>query len=179
MKQREIDIDGLVQSSQWGDQDAFTELYDHFMPLVFRYIRARVSTEQLAEDITSDVFLKLVNNLQKYKKKKAMPFGAWLFRIAKNTLIDHYRRHHDADEIAEDVADESINADTTADTKQHVERDRLIVAIAKLPKMQADAVSLKYFSERTNAEIAIILEKSETAVRILQSRGLKKLKTLL
>jgi len=170
-------INTLVSAAQSGDEQAFGELYDYFLPLVFRFVRLRCNDEALAEDITSDIFFKMLRALPRFKVQKNVSFPAWLFRIAKNTLIDSYRRACPTNELNDETPD--LRQATERETELHLHKARLVAAIDNLPAMQGQAIILKYFSELKNSEIAAVLDKSETAVRILQSRGLKKLQTLL
>lgn len=172
-------IDVLVQKAQNGNKEAFGKIYDIFLDSVYKYIFFRVNTQEIAEDITSDVFFKVLRNLKKYTKKTNLPFSAWLFRIAKNSIIDFYRQKSETLEINEEIADESSRGETKRATERDIDKKRILQAMKKLPEMQAQAIALKYFSERSNAEIAAILEKSETAVRILLSRGLRKMGDML
>ncbi len=176
MDKSEAEIDALVIRAQNGDKESFGVLYDTYVNQVYRFIFFRVTSEAVAEDITSEVFFKTMKHLGKYQKKDSMPFSAWLFRIAKNVLVDHYRKNVPLDEIPETVVDESSTADATEKTSTSVDRRRIMSALKNLPEMQAQAIILKYFSEQKNSEIATVLGKSETAIRILQSRGLKKLR---
>lgn len=179
MSLQEAEIDTLVIRAQQGDSAAFGQLYDHFIVMVYRYLYFRVSSEPIAEDLTAEVFFKALKHIKKYQKHDNMPFSAWLFRIAKNQLVDHYRKHVPLEEISETQEDESALADTRVMTVGNMDRKRILSAIKELPEMQAQAIVLKYFSDRKNSEIAAVLGKSETAVRILQSRGLRRLKDLL
>lgn len=179
MEKTQEEIDVLVQKAQNGKREAFASLYDLFVTPVYKYIFFRVSSSDIAEDLTSEVFFRVLRGLKGYKKQKNMPFSAWVFRIAKNILIDYYRKSVPTEEIPENIIDESREADSTQKTETDIERERIEKALKLLPDMQSQALALKYFSDRKNTEIAAILEKSETAVRILQSRGLKKLKSLL
>jgi len=179
MKQSEQQIDILVLEAQNGCKDSFGYIYDQFLEPIYRYIFLRVSSVGIAEDLTGEVFFKALKSLKKYKKRKNLPFSAWLFRIAKNILVDHYRKHLVTDEIPETIVDESNMADSKKKTNLGIEKKRILTAIQELPEMQAQAITLKYFSDLKNSEISQILEKSETAIRILQSRGLKKLRNLL
>lgn len=179
MNTNEEKIDILVLEAQNGCNESFGELYDQFLEPIYRYIYLRVSSVEIAEDLAGEVFFKALRSLKKYKKRKNLPFSAWLFRIAKNILIDHYRKHMVVDEIPETIPDESDSADSKKETSLGIEKKRMLKAIQELPEMQSQAIVLKYFSDLSNPEIAQILEKSETAVRILQSRGLKKLRELL
>jgi RNA polymerase sigma-70 factor (ECF subfamily) len=172
-------IDVLVKKAQNGNKEAFGKIYDIFLDGIYKYIFFRVSNQEVAEDITSDVFFKALRNLKKYKKKGDMPFAAWLFRIAKNNVIDFYRKNNETVEINEEVIDESVRAETERETERHIDKKRILRAMKELPEMQSHAIALKYFAERSNTEIAAILEKSETAVRILLSRGLKKMGDIL
>jgi RNA polymerase sigma-70 factor (ECF subfamily) len=179
MERSEEEIDILVEQAQNGISQSFGELYDIYLEPVYRYIFFRVSSQSVAEDITGEIFFKALNNLKKYKKRQNMPFAAWLFRIAKNMLVDHYRKQIHVEELSEEQTDEAVHADSTKQATGSLDKNRIVHALKELPEMQAQAIVLKYFSDRSNAEIAAVLEKSETAVRILQSRGLKKLKDLL
>ncbi|QQS59165.1 sigma-70 family RNA polymerase sigma factor [Candidatus Peregrinibacteria bacterium] len=174
-----LDIDHWVIKARDGDREAFGKLYDHFLDPIYRYIVFRVSSRETAEDITADVFLKTLRNLNSYQKREGMPFSAWLFRIAKNALIDYYRKNIPSEEIPEDFSDESSHSHADRETSLNIEKRRLLFGLRQLPDMQSQAIALKYFSERSNEEIGAILGKSETAVRILQSRGLKKLREYL
>ena len=176
MDRSEAEIDALVKQAQAGDKAAFGELYDCFLNSIYRYIFFRVSSQAVAEDLTSEVFFKTVKHLDKYQKQDSMPFSAWLFRIAKNVLVDHYRKDVPFEEIPEAYEDDSEIADTREQTETSVDRNRIMSALQSLPEMQAQAIILKYFSDQKNSEIAATLGKSETAIRILQSRGLKKLR---
>ncbi len=176
MQVDEAKIDALVVRAQDGDKEAFGELYDYFLNVIYRFIFFRVSSEAIAEDLTSDVFFKTIKNLDKYQKKDNMPFSAWLFRIAKNILVDHYRKEVPLEEIPETYVDESDIANTPEKTVTNIDHGRIMTALKSLPEMQAQAIILKYFSDQKNSEIATVLDKSETAIRILQSRGLKKLR---
>jgi RNA polymerase sigma-70 factor (ECF subfamily) len=179
MEYSEEYIDTLVKESQNGSKESFGVLYDCFLDPIYRYIFFRVSSVQIAEDLTGDVFFKVLKSLKTYKKRKNMPFSAWIFRIAKNILIDHYRKNVHTEEIPETIVDESGISDSRNETVLDFEKKRIFLAMKKLPEMQAQAIVLKYFSEMSNTEISKILEKSLTAVRILQSRGLKRLHELL
>jgi len=170
-------IDALVKKAQSGNREAFGKLYDVFLHPIYKYVSFRIPQQEMAEDITSDIFFKVLKKLHTYGKKTNMPFSAWLFRIAKNTIIDFYRKQKPLEEIPEDFFD--VNMHTEREVEHTFLKKRILKAMKRLPETQSHAIALKYFSERTNREIADILGKSETAVRILLSRGLKKLADIL
>jgi len=172
-------IDELVKKAKQGDQNSFCDIYELFLVPVFRYILFRVSSEKDAEDLTEEIFFKILQKIDKYQKRENLPFSTWVFRIAKNSLIDFYRQQKKWEEISEDIVDDSENANFRKKISSAFDRIYLNKALKSLPENQAQSIILKFFSDRNNSEIAQILGKSEVAVRILQSRGLKKLKTIL
>lgn len=175
----EQEIDELVHKAQEGGKESFGRLYDLFLDPIYRFFYFRLSSEREAEDLTSDTFFRALKSINVYKKQKSMPFSAWLFRIAKNILIDHYRKKTPTEELLESYMDESLSADSKKEGDNSINRQRILVALKELPEMQSQSIILRYFSDRKNSEIASILDKSETAVRILQSRGIKRLKEIL
>ncbi len=177
MEKTEAEIDALVLEAQNGEKEAIGDLYDYFLESIYRFLYFRVSHEAEAEDLTEEVFFKMLKNLKKYEKRSDMPFSAWLFRIAKNALVDYYRKKITPEELSEEIRDERIKIES--ETEEKIDRKRLLSAIKKLPKAQGESLILRFFSDRSNAEIAAVLGKSETAVRILQSRGLRKLKDII
>ena len=167
-------IDGIVAKMQEGDTAAFGELYDLYLDDIYRFIFYKVTHKELAEDLTEDTFLKVWQNIQSYKKTK-YPFSSWLYRIAHNTVIDHLRKEKvDIAELIIEVHDERMDA--TEFAKEHFNQQLLQRAMVGLPEMQREAIILKYVNDLSNAEIADVLEKSETAVRTLLSRAIAKLK---
>lgn len=172
-------IDGLVEKAKGGSADAFGELFDLFLTPIYRFVYFRVDTVEDAEDLTEDVFLKAWENLESFQKRKNIPFSAWLFQIAKNRVTDYYRQKRDIIEIPDDEPDKNAESEIIRYAEKDFQRDKLLSALQEIPALQADAVSLKYFSDLSNQEIATVLKKSEGAVRILLSRGLKKLREVM
>lgn len=172
------DIKSLVQRAQENDADAFGEIFDLFLTPIYRFVFFRVGTKEDAEDITEEVFLKAWKNLKSFQQRRETPFSAWLFQIAKNTLTDFYRQKKDVAELSEEETDERYHQEIIQNADRDFERKRLLVALKEIPELQADAVSLKFFSDLSNAEIASVLKKSEGAVRILLSRGIKRLREI-
>ncbi len=181
MIQEEEDIiDGFVLKAQNGDIESFSILYDKLLDAVYKFCFFRLPTKELAEDITSDVFLTVWDKLDTYTKSSGIQFKSWVFRIAQNKIIDFFRKNKDTLELKEDILVE----DTISKEEFHkVENDflkiRLQRALNAIADTQSQALILKYFSQLENSEIAEIMGKSETAVRILQSRGLKNLRKYL
>lgn len=180
MKESDEFIDGLVIKSQNGDADAFALLYEEMILPIYRFCIFRLPSQEIAEDITSETFLTVWKNISSYKKAQNIPFSAWVFRIAQNKITDFFRKNHDTLELQEELYVVDQNAERSRKEVEHFFlRKELQKALKNIPETQAESLILRYFSDLDNKEIANIMGKSETAVRILQSRGLKALKVLL
>ncbi len=170
----------LVELAQGGDAEAFGKLYDVLVAPIYRYIYYRVGRTD-AEDLTEQVFLKSWEKLGQYHTKDGNPFSAWVFRIAHNLVVDHYRlkSKNETLELPEDFVSES-HADNPANlAEQKFNQSELKAAIRRLPESYQQVIVLKFINEFENTEIAKIIKKSEGAVRILQFRALARLKTIL
>ena len=168
----------LVRLAQEGDTESFGEIYDQFFDAIYRYSAFRLPRE-IAEDVTADIFVKAWEKLYTYKAHKGVPFGAWLFRIARHTVIDSYRTTRGFEEVSEALPDQ----DTFNRTEERVERnDTLRIvrgAMDQLPQRYREVLLLTYMSELPYSEVARVLRMSEGSVRILKMRALRKLETYL
>ena len=171
------DIDKLVIMAQGGDTEAFARIYDELVKPIYRYIFYRAE-ESIAEDLTEETFLKVWQNLKKYKKGKH-PFSSWVFRIAHNLVVDNYRKDKGTQEIDETMADPEENADPSKQINVKLTQVRLRKVIRRLPDNYQEVITLKYINELDNKEIAETTGKSEAAVRIIQFRALSKLRSML
>ncbi len=176
-KEERTDISALVTQAQKGNTEAFGLIYDGLVKPVYRYIYYRVDPN-IAEDLTEETFLKAWQNIKKYKKGET-PFSAWVFKIAHNLVCDYYRKNHTVSEIDENIADpqDRLNPERTISVK--FDQIRLRKAINKLPEAFQQVVVLKYINELENDDIAKTIGKSEGAVRTIQFRALKQLRSLL
>ncbi|MFA7682522.1 MAG: sigma-70 family RNA polymerase sigma factor [Candidatus Peribacteraceae bacterium] len=168
----------LVSLSQQGNTEAFGKIYDHFFPSVYRYTAVRVP-EQVTEDLVAEIFVKAWEKISTYKERKDIPFGAWLFRIARNTVVDTYRSHRSWDEIPENLSDPDELNRADSRTRRSYVLTGVRKAMQELPPRYREVLSLCYLAERNNSEVAAILKISEGSLRILKFRALKKLKELL
>ena len=152
----------------------FALLYDRHVTSVYRYLLARMGNIQDAEDLTSQTFLEALENLGRYRGTG--DFRAWLFRIARNKSIDHYRKHRRDVSLMEDaefVDDNTITPDAAAD--QAMEFASVVRQLRNLSPDRAEVLSLRLFAELEIKEIAVTLNKPETAVRMLLHRGIRDL----
>ncbi len=164
-----------------SDPRAFGELYDHYFPKVFRYISWRVGSKRDAEDLVSDVFMKALDKLTSFAPRKNATFSSWLFRIAHNTVVDYYRTHSrmkyvHIDDVPE-IEDDTLLPDTLAERKEVFQRMRALIDI--LPDRQKEILTMRFFGEMRNKEIAQILGISEKSVASALTRSLAKLRKVI
>lgn len=174
----EAELQRLVRKAQEGDTQAFSALYDHFFPQVYRYAAFRFDKE-MAEDLVANIFLKVWQKLHTYSERKGVPFAAWLFRIARYEVIDVYRSHKETEEVPEELhdPDEMNRADTNAKREDILRMVR--TAMDQLPRRYRDILQLSYMADLPHSEIARTLNMREGAVRVLKFRALEKLESLL
>jgi RNA polymerase sigma-70 factor (ECF subfamily) len=178
LKSLEPEINVLVQKAQSGDTEAFAGLYDIFIQPIYRYIFFKVAREE-ALDLTESVFLKVWENLNSYSKIKGA-FSSWVFKIAHNLVIDHYRvqrEHVDLDDVV--LPDESKDVDPRFLTENRLNQELLRQAISKLKQKYQDVLLLRYVNGLELREISRIMRRSEGNLRILKFRALQSLKKVL
>lgn len=172
------DESGLIQRAKEGDPAAFAELYDCYQPAVYRYVLFQVGDVATAEDLTAEVFVRLVEKIHRYSYR-GRPLLAWLYTIARNLIID-YRRHTGRYPLF--PLNERLVAGTS-DPEQATERtltqERLAACIARLTDAQRRVILLKFFEGMDNQTVAHILGRSVGAVKSLQHRGLAELRRIL
>ena len=171
---KDSEIDALVVAAQEGDKEAFAEIYDAYFDKIYRYVFFRVKPEEV-DDIVETIFIKSWVNLEKYEKRD-VSFGAWLFRIAHNAVIDHRRAHRQILPIDPRLEDESARSAPKRQTEQALAAKEVRDAIAQLKEPYRQVVTLKFLLGLSNSEIAEILGQREGNVRVLQFRALKDLK---
>jgi RNA polymerase sigma-70 factor (ECF subfamily) len=167
-------INNLVEKIQNGDKESFSLLYKELFNPIYKFCFFKLPNKETTEDITSEVILNIFSNIDSYSKQKGIKFISWVFRIAQNKIIDFFRVNKENLELKEEIICKKSNIDK--DLNNDFLKNKLQNALKNLPHSQSQSIILKYFSGLNNTEISNILDKSETAVRILQSRGLKSLK---
>lgn len=162
-----------------GDQQAFALLYDTYVDSIYRFIYIRVEDQQTAEDIASSVFLKAWEKLSSYQQR-GLPFRAWLFRIARNAVIDHYRTRKEVAplEAAANATDRrSLSLSEGVAVK--LEAESILRLMEQLTEDQRNVLTLKLVHGFDTEEVAKTLGKRQGAVRALQMRGLQTLAKLM
>lgn len=169
-------VNSLVRRAKKGDKEAFGKIYDQFVNRIYRFVLIRVNSNAEAEDLTQIIFTKALEHIHSYKQK-GLPFAAWLFRIARNTVIDYYRRkgrhfHQSLETIVElSVPDKALS------NLGKKERNKTIrQAIRKLPDKYQETITLRFIEEMSYKEIGKVISKSDGAVRIMAHRAIKQLK---
>jgi RNA polymerase sigma-70 factor (ECF subfamily) len=165
----------LIQRAVSGDPDAFATLYDLYVEQIYRFAFFRVGDEQTAEDLTSQVFLKAWDNLSSYQMR-GLPFSAWLFRIARNNVIDYYRTHKETTSLESDAVDKPDPAAAIDDkVERRLQAEEVHLALQQLTEDQRQVVTLRFIEGLSTDEVARILGKRQGAIRALQMRGLQAL----
>src|SRR6187431_1111577 len=171
----EAAVERLVGDAQAGDPRAFGRLFDHYHASVYRYIVSRVHRPSDAEDLTQLVFVKALEALPRYQSR-GIPFGGWLFRLARNTVIDHVRTRHEHTDLdaAADHPGREAGPDEVTVARQ--EMDEVASALAALTDDQRDAIALRFFAGLSAREAAEVMGKQEGTVRGLQFRAIAALR---
>ena len=162
----------LVRQARSGDSEAFGQLYDAYVDRVYRYIYFRVSDEATAEDLTSQVFLKGWEHLGTYRPGGA-PFLAWLYTIARNLVIDHYRSRRETVPIEEVVALPADLQSVSEQVENLFDLQAMRAALQNLTEDQQQVLVLKFIAGLSTDAIAKMMDKREGAVRALQMRALQ------
>ncbi|MGH3050368.1 MAG: sigma-70 family RNA polymerase sigma factor [Gaiellaceae bacterium] len=165
-------VRGLVERAQSGDRSALEELYLIHFDRIYGYLHVSVGNRHDAEDLTTQTFLKMLESIGKFRWQSA-PFSAWLFRIAHNLAMDHFRasrRWQPEEDVPEPEPDESTSAEAGA--FESIGRKSMLELIEDLSPEQQQVLTLKFVFNFANAEAATILGKTEGAIKSLQHRAL-------
>ena len=168
-------LERLVLEAKAGDPWAFGRIFDEFNEPIYRFIANRVDRPTDAEDLTQLVFVKALEALPRYEQR-GVPFGGWLFRLARNTIIDHARTRHDHAELdaAADRATDQAGPDEVALLRQDL--DAVTRALAGLTDDQREAIELRFFAGLSAREAAEAMGKQEGTIRGLQFRAIAALR---
>ncbi|MHB8311751.1 MAG: RNA polymerase sigma factor [Candidatus Dormibacteria bacterium] len=162
--------EALIARAQ-AEPECFGALFDRYFPQIHRYVTSRVSTKEMAEDVTSEVFFKALRGIGRYRHT-GRPFSAWLYRIAVNAITDHYRSPRSAEDSLDGMP-ELVDASPAVEDEvaQRLGARDIWGLIESLPEQQRTAMTLKYGEDLKLAEIGGIMGKTEGAVKLLIFRG--------
>ena len=166
-------VESLVGRAKDGDADAFGLLYDRFQPEILRYLTNQVRHRETAEDLAQQVFLRAWQVIPRYEQR-GTPFKAWLYRMARNQVIDHFRRQRPTSDL------EGIEVAEPAEAEGRVLaaelHGRLRRALDRLTPDHREVLVLRFLMEMSAAEIGQIMNRKEVTVRGLQLRALRALR---
>jgi RNA polymerase sigma-70 factor (ECF subfamily) len=172
-------IDGeekLIESAVRGDASAFGVLYDHYQAMIYRFVVVKVGSREEAEDITHHVFLSAWQKVETYKHR-GHPFSSWLYQIARNSVIDHYRsKKNDISLDKIDPESSIIPAAAHFDLQAKLQAEQVHVAIQELRPDYQDVIIMRFIEDMSLKETAAVLKKSEGAIKLIQHRAIKELK---
>lgn len=165
----------LITLAQSGEVDAFGHLYERYLDRIFRYVRARVGEKHVAEDITEMVFLRSFESLDTYEER-GHPFSAYLYQVARNLLVDHYREDDDLIPLQRIETKEAIASDSEQTAIKREMMAVLVKAMTKLPAEYQEVIRLRILLQLPTSETAEWMDRSTGAIRVLLHRAMKALK---
>lgn len=184
----DVDVWSLVSKAQKGDQDAFGQLYDQYVDTVYRYVFFRVGDRELAEDVTSETFLRALRRIESVSYQ-GRDVGAWFVTIARNLILDHVKSsRHRREVVTGEIADAGAVPFFSEHRGDHgpessllasSQRELLLVAITELGSDQRECIVLRFLQGLSVSETATIMQRNEGAVKALQHRAVRRLAKLL
>lgn len=172
----------LVRAAQQGDPTAFGLLYDRYTSSIYRFVLPRVGDHHLAEDITSETFLRAFRRINSVSYQ-GRDVGAWFTTIARNIVFDHAKSGRFRLEIVTDEVVERDPSDSRLEPEQHVMKqttsDEILRCVATLGADQRECITLRFLEGYSIAETATIMQRNLGAVKALQHRAVRRLATLL
>lgn len=164
------------------DKDSFAEIYDLYIEKIYRFIYFKISNKTEAEDLTSEVFLKLWDYLIETTEKEIQSFSGLIYKIARNSVVNHFRdkarRQECSVDYLENMSIDLARKDDIEKVETGIEAENIIKLLKKLKQEYQEVLVLKYIDELSTAEIAKILNKNQINVRVTIHRALNKLKEL-
>ena len=161
----------LVKQAQQGDKAAFERLYNMHHEAIFSYIYYRVGNAQQAEDLTGDVFVKMVDKIDTFTSG-TRPFLAWLYTVAGNLVRDTMRRQQKIDWVPLDERDSDEEAKVLKTVDKKLTEEQLVEAMTQLTEEQRQVILLRFVEGRTAPAVAELIGKTVTSVKALQRRGI-------
>lgn len=163
----------LVVRAKACDQQALTTIYERYSPAIYRYIYYRVGDAELAEDLRADVFLRMLEGMDRYEDR-GWPISAWLYRIAHDRTVDSLRRHRTRNHL------QLESWSGTGDSPEHavdvqLDCEELHHTIDRLTDDQRDVIHMRFMQDMSVQEVADVLGRTPGAIKALQHRGLQAL----
>jgi RNA polymerase sigma-70 factor (ECF subfamily) len=173
------DEESLVLRAKERDEAALTQLYEENFDKIYRYIVLKIGDRTEAEDMTQQVFLKAFKSISGYKLQ-GRPFSSWLFRIAHNQVVDHWRKKSKQATVPlEETFVGSSHSNPGSDVETKMDMENLVAATKRLTGLQREVVSLRFAGGLSVAQVARIMGKSEGAIKALQHSAVVSLRKML
>lgn len=166
----------LVLKSKQGDNLAFGMLYDRYIKRIYNFVFYKTYNKEIAEDITSQTFFKALNNIQSVDPERS--FSSWLYKIAQNTVIDHYRKDRPTQDI-DDVWDISDETDFVHDIETDLQFKKVKKHLDQLSLVERDIIIMRVWQDMSYKEIAEVVGKTEANCKMIYSRSIKKLREMM
>lgn len=173
----------IIKKLKDGDEKAFVEFFNYYFERIFNYIYKRVKMREVAEDLTSETFLKFIKSLKNFEIKEGYHLDTWMYAIARNNMRDWFRQNlgHDVLPLEEKfekayhpILYDVYGSYTVEDVDQIVN-----LALSKLPEDYRKVLLMRFYERKSIKEIALVLGKTENVVKVTQFRGLKRLKEII
>jgi RNA polymerase sigma-70 factor (ECF subfamily) len=170
----------LLESAVSFDERALGELYDRYEARIYSYIYRRTGNESLAEDLTAQVFLKMLEAIRSDKAWHSS-FSGWLYRIAHNAVIDYYRQRDRQQQVSleDTLSTTASDHNPVVMAEVSLDAERLRFAIGRLTGEQAEVITLRFLEGYSISEVAEMLDKTEGSIKALQYRAVTTLRQLL
>jgi len=183
-KEEVLHVKKLVDGAQNSNMDAFGQLYDLYLPKIYRYCTARIRNIPEAEDLAEEIFVKVLTNIHKFQWSQSIgganPFTSWLFRIAHNHVVSFTRKlstKTQTSELGEWIPDKEPTPSQEVELQLSI--DEVFTAVQKLPTAQRDVIMMRFSAGLSIAETAASLDKKESNVKVLQHKAVTSLKKML
>ena len=166
----------LVRRSR-TDARAFGALYDHYFPRVYNYVYYRVRERAVADDLVSTIFVRALDRLDTYQEKRGA-FGVWLFRIARNIVVDHYRGLGRLSSLSLEQAEQFVSGAPSVEQSlvRCQEIEALLAQVSRLSGREQEIIGLKFGAGLTNRKIAALLNLKENHIAVILYRAMRKLR---
>lgn len=176
MIEEQLSFYDLVKKAKSGDKDAFSQIYETHLTPVYRYVYIRLGNREEADDVTQETFLRAYQAIDRYEATREN-FLPYLFTVARNLIINRSQKKR-ADTMPTEDLDRNAGSESASTYAEHEElKETLRGAMATLSEIEREIIELRFFAERTYTEIAVMVEKSEDAIRQHVARAMKKMRT--
>ncbi|MDE1970019.1 MAG: RNA polymerase sigma factor [Patescibacteria group bacterium] len=164
-----------MKKAKSGNTNAFGVLYELYAESIYRFIFLKTSNQEDTEDLVHQTFLKAWDHIP-YYEERGIPFLSWLYSIARNTVIDFYRTRKATSELSETFQSKLVSSNELERLESHIALQGIKKYIAELGPIEQDALLLRYVEDLDHKAVASIIQKSESATKVLIHRAIAKLK---